>query len=158
LGSCAHQLYIQTVLLPTTFRSYVIFSTQAARRFLEHNAIAALAVALMLLNSAGGSEGVFPIFANRCSLKGNAWALAVAFPTLLGFDGAAAQDPLGRDSPQSSVAAFLAACRSKDYLRAWRYFDLRGVAAGQRVKDGIEIARQLEDILDRDPQFDFGRA
>jgi len=141
--------------LPSAVCSYVIFSTQVARGFLKHNAIAALAVALMLLNGTGGSAGVFPIFANRCSLKRHAWALAVAFLTLLGFDGAAAQDPLGRDTPQSSVQAFLAACRSQDYQRAWRYFDLRAEPAGVRVKHGVELAQQLERVLERDPQFDL---
>ena len=67
----------------------------------------------------------------------------------------AAQDPLNRDSPQSSVAAFLAVCRAKDYRRAWRYIDVRKWPAGQRMKDGSQLARQLETILERDTQFDL---
>jgi MscS family membrane protein len=69
--------------------------------------------------------------------------------------GAVTQDPLGRDSPQSSVAAFLAACHAGDYQRAWKYIDLRKVPAARRLKDGTELARQLQQILDRDAQFDL---
>ena len=75
----------------------------------------------------------------------------------LGLSGgahAAGQDPLNRDSPQSSVTAFLAACQARDYQRAWRYIDLRKLPAGQRLKDGAALAQQLQQILDRDAQFD----
>lgn len=68
---------------------------------------------------------------------------------------AAGQDPLDRDSPQSTATAFLAACHSHDYQRAWRYIDLRKLAADQRLKDGTQLAQQLQRILDRDPQFDI---
>lgn len=77
---------------------------------------------------------------------------------LLGFCAgvrAAAEDPLNRDSPQSSATAFLAACHAHDYQRAWRYIDLRKLPAGQRLKDGTQLAQQLQQILDRDSQFDI---
>ena len=64
------------------------------------------------------------------------------------------QDPLDRDSPQSSVVAFLEAAHAQNYARAWRYIDLRSVPAEQRLSDGTELARQLQAILDRDTQFD----
>ena len=64
------------------------------------------------------------------------------------------QDPLNRDSPQSSVFSFLEACRSRDYSRARRYLDLRKLPEDQRLKDGAQLAQQLEKILDRDVQFD----
>jgi len=67
----------------------------------------------------------------------------------------AAEDPLNRDSPQSCVTAFLAASHAHDYQRAWRYIDLRKVPAGQRLKDGTQLAQQLQQILDRDAQFDL---
>lgn len=66
------------------------------------------------------------------------------------------QDPLNRDSPQSSVYSFLEACRAKDYSRAWRYIDLRSVPEDRRAEEGTELAKQLEQVLDRDPQFDVG--
>jgi len=66
----------------------------------------------------------------------------------------AGQDPLDRDSPQNSVTAFLSACHAHDYQRAWKYIDLRKLAAGQRLKDGAQLARQLQQILDHDAQFD----
>jgi MscS family membrane protein len=64
------------------------------------------------------------------------------------------QDPLNRDTPQSSVYSFLNACHSKDYARAWRYLDLRGLAEDKRPENGPQLARQLEQVLDRDPRFD----
>lgn len=64
------------------------------------------------------------------------------------------QDPLNRESPQSSVYSFLQACHSRDYTRAIRYLDLRNRPADERLKDGTELAQQLEQILDRDAQFD----
>lgn len=73
---------------------------------------------------------------------------------LCGGAHAAGQDPLNRDSPQSSVTAFLAACRARDYQRAWRYIDLRKLPRDQRLKDGTELAPQLQQILERDTQFD----
>jgi MscS family membrane protein len=63
-------------------------------------------------------------------------------------------DPLNRDSPQSSVFAFLEANRSHDYARAARYLDLRSLPPAQRLKQGPDLARQLGQILNRDSQFD----
>ncbi|HTA43062.1 MAG TPA: mechanosensitive ion channel domain-containing protein [Bryobacteraceae bacterium] len=64
------------------------------------------------------------------------------------------QDPLNRDSPQSSVYNFLEACRAKDYSRAWRYLDLRDLPENKRADEGRQLAKQLEEVLDRDPRFD----
>jgi MscS family membrane protein len=64
------------------------------------------------------------------------------------------KDPLDRDSPQSSVVAFLEAARAKNYGRALKYLDLRNVPGEQRLADGTQLARQLQTILDRDTQFD----
>jgi MscS family membrane protein len=63
-------------------------------------------------------------------------------------------DPLSRESPQSSVVAFLEACHTHQYEKAWKYLDLRDSSAQQRLEAGPELARQLEQILDRDAQFD----
>lgn len=65
-------------------------------------------------------------------------------------------DPLGRDSPQSSVVSFLEAAHAQNYAKAWRYLDLRKMPEDQRLSDGTELARELETILDRDTQFDVG--
>ncbi|MBV9767935.1 MAG: mechanosensitive ion channel family protein [Bryobacterales bacterium] len=66
------------------------------------------------------------------------------------------KDPLDRDSPQSSVVAFLEAAHAKDYGRAWRYLDLRKIPQSERLTEGTELSRELETILDRDTQFDVG--
>lgn len=63
-------------------------------------------------------------------------------------------DPLNRDTPQSSVFSFLEACRAKDYARARRYLDLRGLNDDRRTSDGPKLAQQLQQVLDRDPRFD----
>lgn len=52
--------------------------------------------------------------------------------------------------------AFLEAAHAKNYGKAWRYMDLRKMPDDQRLKDGAELARQLEAILDSDTQFDVG--
>lgn len=65
-----------------------------------------------------------------------------------------AKDPLNRDSPLSSVSAFLDAYHSHDYLRAARYLDLRKFPRNERLKHGSGLAQQLGQILDRDSQFD----
>ena len=82
-------------------------------------------------------------------------AIVCLFLEVCGCAHAAGQDPLNRDSPQSAVTAFLAACHARDYQRAWRYIDLRKLPADQRLKDGTDLAQQLQQILDRDVQFDL---
>ncbi len=68
----------------------------------------------------------------------------------------ATKDPLDRDSPQSSVVAFLEAAHAHDYGKAWRYLDLRNMPESERLSGGAELARQLATVLDRDTQFDVG--
>src|ERR1019366_1253690 len=64
------------------------------------------------------------------------------------------KDPLERGSPQSSVFHFLEACHSRDYTKASYYLDLRRMSPADRAKDGPDLARQLEDLLDDTP-FDI---
>jgi MscS family membrane protein len=64
------------------------------------------------------------------------------------------KDPRNRESPQSSVLGFLDANRAHDYARAAKYLDLRKLSAGQRWKDGPELARKLGQILNRAAEFD----
>jgi MscS family membrane protein len=64
------------------------------------------------------------------------------------------KDPLDRESPQSSVYAFLQAAHADDYAKSAKYLDLGKLPSGQRLKNGPELAQQLQQILDRDAQFD----
>lgn len=64
------------------------------------------------------------------------------------------KDPLGRTTPQGSIFQFLEACHRRDYSKATYYLDLRRMPAATRAKDGPELARQLEDLLDDTP-FDI---
>lgn len=65
-----------------------------------------------------------------------------------------ADDPLSRQTPQSSVYSFLEACHSKNYDKAWRYLDLRKLPPPQRLKQGPQLAQELAKLLDSDVQFD----
>jgi MscS family membrane protein len=64
------------------------------------------------------------------------------------------KDSLGRNTPQESVFQFLEACHARDYGKAVHYLDLRRMPPEQRAKDGPDLARQLEDLLDDTP-FDI---
>ncbi len=61
------------------------------------------------------------------------------------------KDPLGRNTPQESVFQFLETCHARNYSKALYYLDLRRTPAAARTKDGPELARQLEDLLDDTP-------
>jgi MscS family membrane protein len=91
-----------------------------------------------------------------CLLLSSLCAFAQILPTAKPTTPAVSTDPLDRDSPQSSVVAFLVAAHAQDYGKAWRYLDLRNMPEDQRLKSSAELARQLEAILDRDIQFDVG--
>ena len=65
-----------------------------------------------------------------------------------------ARDALGRTTPQSSIFQFLEACHARNYTKALLYLDLRKMPAPQRAKDGPELAKQLEDLLD-DTSFEI---
>jgi MscS family membrane protein len=69
-------------------------------------------------------------------------------------NAAKSQDPLNRDSPQSSVVSFLEAYHARDYVKAAKYLDLRKFPRTERMKAGAGLAQQLGQILDRDSQFD----
>jgi MscS family membrane protein len=60
----------------------------------------------------------------------------------------ATKDPLGRTTPQDTILQFLEACHTRDYTKALLYLDLRKMPVAQRVKDGPDLAQQLEDLLD----------
>jgi MscS family membrane protein len=81
-------------------------------------------------------------------------ALLVAIVLRAQPPAAEAKDSLGRSTPQQSVFQFLEACHARDYSKAIYYLDLRRMPAAARAKDGPELARQLEDLLDDTP-FDL---
>lgn len=66
----------------------------------------------------------------------------------------AATDSLNRSTPRSSVLNFLEACHAERYVVAARYLDLRKIPTDQRHIEGPELAKQLADILDREPRFE----
>jgi MscS family membrane protein len=63
-------------------------------------------------------------------------------------------DPLNRTTPRSAILNFLEVCHAQRYVVAARYLDLRKVPAGQRPTEGPELARQLADLLDKEPRFE----
>jgi MscS family membrane protein len=86
-------------------------------------------------------------------------ALTAQTPAVEGSSAPQAQttkkDPLDRTSPQSTMYGFLEACRKHDYLRATHFLDLRDKKPEERLKIGPELAQQLQEVLDRDSQFDL---
>jgi MscS family membrane protein len=92
-----------------------------------------------------------------CFLFATFCAFAQILPSAAKSTSASAnKDPLNRDSPQTSVVAFLEAAHAHNYSKAWRYLDLRKMPEDQRLEGGTELARELETLLDRDTQFDVG--
>jgi len=63
-------------------------------------------------------------------------------------------DTLNRSTPRDTVSSFLQACRAGNYLRASDYLDLRHVPSRDRRRTGMELALQLEEVLNRNPDFD----
>jgi MscS family membrane protein len=64
------------------------------------------------------------------------------------------KDPLGRNTPQESVFQFLEACHARNYSKALYYLDVRRLPPAERAKNGEDLAKQLEDLLD-DTSFDI---
>jgi MscS family membrane protein len=78
-------------------------------------------------------------------------AFFLALPLL--SQPASTPDPLGRHNPRSAVSGFLESCSGRDYAKASQYLDVRAVPAPQRAQRGAELAKQLEAVLNADPQF-----
>jgi MscS family membrane protein len=93
------------------------------------------------------------LFSGLCAC---AQILPSAAKTTPAANPATSKDPLDRDSPQSSVVAFLEAAHARNYGRALKYLDLRNISQDQRLADGTELTRELQTVLDRDTQFDVG--
>jgi MscS family membrane protein len=80
--------------------------------------------------------------------------LLAASPLLAQGAAPTPNDPLGRATPQDAVYHFLEACHHREYAKAAHYLDLRQMPAGEREKNGLQLAQQLEDLLDDTP-FDI---
>jgi MscS family membrane protein len=65
----------------------------------------------------------------------------------------AGTDRLQRTTPRSAIYHFLAAYHEDHLQLASQYLDLRNLRPSQRTTQGPELARQLADLLDRDPRF-----
>jgi MscS family membrane protein len=91
-----------------------------------------------------------------CFLLSGLSISAQILPTAKPASSATPKDPLNRDSPQSSLVAFLEAAHANDFRKALRYLDLRSMPQNERLQNGAELARELEIILDRDTDFDVG--
>lgn len=59
------------------------------------------------------------------------------------------EDSLGRGTPRSAVRGMFEAARAGDWTKAAEFLDLRRVPASRRARDGPEIARQLQAVLNR---------
>lgn len=64
-------------------------------------------------------------------------------------------DTLNRSTPRDAVSSFLQACRAGNYLRAADYLDLRKLPTRGRERAGMELALQLEEVLNRNPDFNI---
>jgi MscS family membrane protein len=78
----------------------------------------------------------------------------IVLPLARAADPPPPADPLKRTSPQSTVLAFLEACKAKDYSRALHYLDLKKLPVESRLEKGKLLAEQLERVLEHDAQFD----
>jgi MscS family membrane protein len=63
-------------------------------------------------------------------------------------------DSLNRTTPRAAILSFLEACHAQRYVTAARYLDLRKISADDRRTAGPELAKQLADILDKEPRFE----
>jgi MscS family membrane protein len=66
-------------------------------------------------------------------------------------------DTLSRSTPRDAVYSFLQACRAGNYLRATEYLDLQRIPIRDRRRTGMELALQLEEVLNRDADFDVNK-
>lgn len=66
---------------------------------------------------------------------------------------APAIDELNRTTPRDSVYNFLQSCRRNDYARAASYLDLRALPLDRQRSQGMQLALQLEEVLNKDTTF-----
>lgn len=68
---------------------------------------------------------------------------------------AAPVDSFNRTTPRDTVSSFLHACSRNDYARATNYLDLRAIPQHKRGAQGMQLALQLEEVLNKDANFDI---
>ena len=95
-----------------------------------------------------------PLKAIRLSLIA---ALLLACAGMNAQSAAPLPDELKRTTPRSSIYGFLEACHDQKFVLASRYLDLRGLRPAERAVKGPELAKQLQALLDGDPQFEVQR-
>jgi MscS family membrane protein len=84
-------------------------------------------------------------------------ALLLACAGMNAQSAAPPPDELKRTTPRSSIYGFLEACHDQKFVLASRYLDLRGLRPAERAVKGPELAKQLQALLDGDPQFEVQR-
>lgn len=62
-------------------------------------------------------------------------------------------DPLNRTTPERLVLGFVAAMADGNHEKAAQYFNLNKIPARQRTQRGIELAQNLQQLLDRGGMF-----
>ena len=62
---------------------------------------------------------------------------------------APAKDSLGRENPRSTVTEFLESCARGNYSVAEQYLDLSGIPVKTRPQRGVDLAKDLEAILNQ---------
>lgn len=87
----------------------------------------------------------------QCQSLGNLLSGSKAAPAA----PAQASDPLNRTTPRDAIYSFLQACHADRFALAAQYLDLRNLNAGERASEGPELARDLCDLLDRNPRFEL---
>lgn len=75
---------------------------------------------------------------------------------------AAPEDPFGRTTPAGAIAGYIQAIAARDYERAARYLDLSDMSRSRRARQGPDLARQFQAVLDREgeirPRTELSRA
>lgn len=66
-------------------------------------------------------------------------------------------DTLNRSTPREAVVSFLRACHAGNYIKASEYLDLSHIPGTDRKRQGPEIALQIEQILNRNSEFDTSK-
>ncbi len=69
----------------------------------------------------------------------------------------AGTDPFKRTTPRSAIYEFLQACHDNNFSLAAQYLDLSKLPKAEQATQGQELARELGELLDRNPQFEINR-
>lgn len=106
----------------------------------------------------GGFRGLAPLAIAALVLAISPAAgqtLAASASTAAKAPASPAPDWLGRGTPRTAMYQFLQACHSGDYAKAAQYLDLSHLSLRQQAEQGPQRARELAELLDRDPHFEL---